>query len=62
MSATDTNMLIGRLAVHYKILSKEQAAEAIRRWRTEAPDQDLADFLLERNYLTLEIVGKLRAG
>lgn len=59
MSVTDTSMLIGRLAVHYKILSKEQAAEAIRLWRAEAPDQDLGGFLIERSYLTQEIFGKL---
>ena len=48
MSQSDPQMLIGRLALHYKILSKEQVAEAVRRWRTEAAGQDLGTFMESR--------------
>jgi len=59
MSEANSGMLIGRLAVHYKVLSKEQASEVIQVWRAEAPAQDLAGFLLERGILTSDVVRKL---
>ncbi|MEM7355869.1 MAG: type IV pilus twitching motility protein PilT [Acidobacteriota bacterium] len=59
MSQSDLAMLIGRLAVHYELLSKEQVAEAMRRWRAEAPGQDLGAFMVEQGYLTAEIHVKL---
>ncbi len=52
-------MLIGRLALHYKILSKEQVAEAVRQWRTDAADQDLGAFMVAQGFLTPAILKKL---
>ena len=59
MSQSDPQMLIGRLALHYKILSKEQVAEAMRLWRAEAGEQDLGSFMESRGYLTPAILQKL---
>ncbi len=52
-------MLIGRLALHYKILTKEQVSEAVRQWRSEAAGQDLGAFMAARGFLTPEILQKL---
>ena len=52
-------MLIGRLALHYKILSKEQVSEAVRRWRVEGTGQDLGAFMAAQGYLTPAILQKL---
>ncbi len=59
MSQSDPQMLIGRLALHYKILSKEQVSEAVRRWRSEAGEQDLGAFMAAQGYLTPAILQKL---
>lgn len=59
MSQTDTAVLIGRLAVHYKILTKEQATEAMRRWHAEAPGIELGSFMVEQGYLTGGVLAKL---
>ena len=59
MSQPDPAMLIGRLALHYKILTKEQVGEAVRRWRSEAPEQDLGGFMAAQSYLTPAVLQKL---
>ncbi len=59
MAQPDPQMLIGQLAVHYKILSKEKVAEALRRWRAEAGEQDLGAFMVAQGYLTPAILQKL---
>ena len=59
MSQHDTDMLIGRLALHYKLLSKEQVTEAVRRWRSEAAGQDLGAFMVAQEYLRPEVLKKL---
>ncbi len=59
MSQPDPDMLIGRLALHYKILSKEQVSEAVRRWRSEAGGQALGAFMAAQGYLTQEVLQKL---
>ncbi len=59
MSQPDPEMLIGRLALHYKILSKEQVSEAVRRWRAEAGGQDLGAFMAAQGYLTPQVLLKL---
>ncbi len=59
MSQHDPALLVGRLAIHYRILTKEQVAEAVRRWRQEHPGQDLGAFLAAEGYLTPEVLAKL---
>ncbi len=59
MAQPDPQMLIGRLAIHYKILSKEQVAEAVRRLRAEAGEQDLGAFMVAQGYLTPAVLHKL---
>ena len=57
----DPELLIGQLAIHYKILSKEQVGEAVKRWRTEPSEQDLGAFMAEKGYFGADVLKKLEA-
>ena len=59
MSQPDPEVLIGRLALHYKILSKEKVSEALRGWRAEGADEELGAFMVARGYLKPEVLQKL---
>lgn len=59
MTEADQDLLIGRLAVHYKVLSKEQVGEALRRKQETASPFDLATFLVAENYLSAAVMKKL---
>ena len=59
MNQSDMEMLIGRLAIHYKILSKDQVAEAMRRWRAEPTGQELGSFMVDAGFLSPQILAKL---
>lgn len=59
MSQSESDMLIGRLAIHYKILSKEQVKEAVGRWRADPGQADLGAFLVAEGSLTPELLQKL---
>jgi len=60
MSELDQNLLLGRLAVHYKVLSKEQAQQALRLWRATQSDTELGDFLVAESYVSEEMMEKLQ--
>ena len=59
MADQDQDILLGRLAVHYKMLSKEQAQQAIRLWRSTAAGQGLGEFLVQESYIPAEALPKL---
>ncbi|MEM7586166.1 MAG: type IV pilus twitching motility protein PilT [Acidobacteriota bacterium] len=59
MNNAENEMLIGRLAIHYKILTKEQVTQAIQLWRNDAGARDLGDFMLEQGYLTEDVLRRL---
>jgi twitching motility protein PilT len=60
MSNVDLDSLLGRLALHFKVLREEQLAEALRRRREKAPNSELGDFLVGAGLLSQEAVAKLR--
>ncbi len=59
MNKSESEMLIGRLAIHYQILSKEQVTEAVRRWRSVPGGSDLGGFLVEQGYCQPDVLRKL---
>lgn len=61
MTPAEQDLLIGRLAVHYKLLSKEQVSDALRRKQEVASPFDFATFLVAENYLTAAVMKKLLA-
>lgn len=58
--STDPN-LFGRLAVHYKLVSPDQLAEATRRQAKDEEPRPLGDYLVEMGLLTRAHVEKLLA-
>lgn len=59
MSLPDPNLLLGRLAAHYKVLPKERVSEALRLWREEGGTDDFATFLTGRGFLAPDVMQKL---
>jgi len=59
MAELDQDLLLGRLAVHYKVLSKEQAHQALRLWRATQSDTELAEFLVAESYVPAATMEKL---
>jgi twitching motility protein PilT len=55
----DPNVLLARIAVHNKALSKEEGVNVLRAWTAAADEQDFEAFLIARNHLPLETVIKL---
>ncbi|MEM6454172.1 MAG: type IV pilus twitching motility protein PilT [Acidobacteriota bacterium] len=58
MAATDPDVLIGRLAIHFKLLTKQQVAEALRRKR-ESGYADIGTFLVEAGFIAPDVLPKL---
>ncbi len=59
MAETDSNRLLGRLAIHFKLLSKERVAEALGKWRQSGEVVDFGVFLISEDFLSSEKVKKL---
>ena len=59
MNKEDMDLLLGRLAVHFQVLAKEQVAEAMR-WRRESGSRlDLGAFLVAEGFVSAEVFAKL---
>lgn len=59
MAEPDSNLLLGRLAVHFKLLDKQQVAEALRKWRESGEVVDFGVYLISEDILSSEMVKKL---
>jgi twitching motility protein PilT len=59
MSQPPGTALLGRLAVHLKMISLEQLAEATREQSRGDPPQRLGDILVEKGFLTQKQLAKL---
>jgi len=61
MTDKDLDLLFGRLVVHYKILTKEQVTEALRRQREAEGTFDLPSFLVAEGLITPQVRTQLEA-
>ncbi len=59
-SAENQDLLIGRLAIHFNLLTKEQVAVALRSRRDSKNAFDLGTYLVMEDYLTVEQLQKLQ--
>jgi len=57
--ADDPNILLGRLAVHYKVIPKDKAQEALRLWKATAAGSDFGAFLVSESYIAPATLEKL---
>ncbi len=55
----DPNLLLGRIAIHYKVLSRDRVKNALKAWQAVADHQEFGDFLITENYLTAMTLSKL---
>ena len=59
MNSQEMDLLLGRLAVHFQVLTKEQVAEALR-WRRDSGSQlELGQFLVAEGFVSPEVFAKL---
>nr|HRC87988.1 hypothetical protein [Thermoanaerobaculia bacterium] len=56
---SEYELLLGRLALHFKLLTEDQVAEALRKKRQSALATDLGQFLVGEGYLTRAALAKL---
>lgn len=56
---TDPNFVLARLAILYKALTAERVKQALQEWSALSGEQDFANFLLAKHYLTPESIEKL---
>jgi twitching motility protein PilT len=61
MSMGQDEVLFGRIALHYKLVSQDQLAEATSAWSQEGGLRGLGEILLERGVLNLRQLEQLRA-
>ena len=59
MERNEYDLLLGRLAVHFNLLSKEQVSEALQRRRLVDESLDFAAFLVSESYLAPDTYQKL---
>ncbi len=59
MAETDLDLLIGQLAVHYKVLSKERTHEALLAWQKGGKQGEFGDYLTREGLLAPEMLRKL---
>ncbi len=55
----DLNLLLGRIVIHYKVLSRDKVKNALSTWQAVAGQQDFGDFLVAENYLDATTLSKL---
>lgn len=60
MQLDDHDLLIGKLAVHYKLLTKEQLAEIIGQFRQSGSHLPFDAYLVAEDHLAPEVLAKLR--
>src|SRR5215212_6733005 len=60
MSMGQDEVLFGRIALHYKLVSQDQLAEANSAWSQEGGLRGLGEILLERGVLNLRQLEQLR--
>lgn len=59
MNSQEMDLLLGRLAVHFQVLTKEQVAEAMR-WRRESGSPlELGQFLVAEGFVAPDVFAKL---
>ena len=61
MSMGQDEVLFGRIALHYKLVSQDQLAEATSAWSQEGGLRGLGEILVERGVLNLRQLEQLRA-
>jgi twitching motility protein PilT len=61
MSMGQDEVLFGRIALHYKLVSQDQLAEATSAWSQEGGLRGLGEILVERGALNLRQLEQLRA-
>ncbi len=54
MTATSEEGLLGRIALHYKLLTQEQVNQAVAKHKAGTPGKRLGDVLLELKFITKE--------
>lgn len=59
MSASENDLLLGRLAIHYRILDKATVQTATERFRQAGSDGDFGRFLVAGDWISTEVLGKL---
>ncbi len=59
MAEPDLDLLIGRLAVHSKVLTKAQVKEALRLWRAAGSGQEFGPYLVDAGHITPPMLDKL---
>ena len=59
MDRHEYDLLLGRLAVHFKVLTKDQVGEALQRRRLVGDGVDLGAFLVGEHYLAPPVLTKL---
>lgn len=60
-TSDDPDVLLGRLALHYKLLTREQVQASLQAFRGEGGDVDYAAFLVQGGYVDETTARKLRA-
>jgi twitching motility protein PilT len=53
------DLLLGRMAIHYEVLSRDQVEKALSAWQPVADSQDFGAFLIAKSYLDSETLGEL---
>jgi twitching motility protein PilT len=53
------DLILGRMALHYEVLSRDQVEKALSAWHPVADSQDFGAFLIAKSYLDSEALGKL---
>ena len=59
MNPGESARLIGRLAIHYKVLSKDRVTEALRLWQEAGAGEDFTSFLAARGFIAPAVGPKL---
>lgn len=59
MNSGESARLIGRLAIHYKVLSKERVGEALRLWQEAGAGEEFTSFLGARGFISPAVGPKL---
>jgi len=59
MSSPEQKLLLGRIAVHHKLISMDQLVEATLQQGKEGPERRLGDIFVERGWTTQDQIQKL---
>lgn len=53
------DLLLGRIAIHYDALSRDQVEKALEAWQTVTEGEDFGAFLVAKNYLDSQTLARL---